>query len=376
MTEESSKIVSESSLIVDQWYVYAYSDPRPGRDSQRIYVGMGQTKHPAEARRMRQHWKLCERHQNKLFGRILAKIKRLGLEPLMEVIAIFSAAEEAKVEERRLIALYGKRIERTGTLCNVTGGGDGSFGLPPEFRAKAIEGVRRFNVANPEKMKATQAKALLSWTEERRNAHATKMTERLSKAEVRERISAGLKANPEFLKASAERIRKHATDPALLAKRNAAQRIAFDDPLLHAKLSRIGKAFWNSAEGQALKSDMMTKAWENPEYRAKMTAERSARWQNDQFVAKAKAGMKIGIAAMSPDAKAALADKRREAARKRWANPEWKANALAKMTTPENIAAQSVRAKLRWEGERMDRELKVVRAALHPKQNLGAHQHV
>lgn len=332
MTGKSSKIVSESALISDQWYVYAYSDPRLGREGQRIYIGMGQTKHPGEARRMRQHWKLCERHQNKLFGRILAKIKRLGLEPQMEVVAIFATTDEAKAEERRLIALYGKRIERTGTLCNVTSGGDGSFGLPPEFRAKAIESVKRWYAEHPEA--AVQRGKLLRqlWTPEKRALHAVKTAHRLASTEVRAKISAGLLSNADFLRGSGERMRTLLADPEFLAARSAKQKTACGSPDFSATMSRVGKKFWNSPEGQALKSDMMTKAWEDPAYRAKMTAERTSRWQKPEFIAKAKAGMKAGIAAMSLEAKAAVAKKRSDAAKARWANPEFKARVSAAMT--------------------------------------------
>ena len=332
MNLEIKQQVSEASLLCDQWYVYVYLDPRPGREGQHIYVGMGQTKHAGEASRMHWHWKLCERHRNRLFGRVLAKIKHLGLAPQMDVVAIFADAETAKCEERRLIALYGKRVERAGTLCNVTSGGDGSFGLPPEFRQKAIEGVRQYYATHPDESRARAEKNRLAWTPEKRATHAVRTAERLATVEARAKIRSGLLANADFICGASERMQALIRDPVFLARRTAAKIEACKTPAFRAKMSVVGKAFWNSPEGQALKSEMMTKAWENPEYRVKMTAERTARWKNEKFIAKAKAGMKVGIAAMSPEAKAAVASKRSEAAKKRWENPEFRARTTQAVT--------------------------------------------
>src|ERR1017187_4942613 len=221
MSLEIKQTVSEAALLGDQWYVYVYLDPRPGREGQHIYVGMGQTKHPGQARRMRDHWKRCECHQNRLFGRILAKIKRLGLVPQMDIVAVLADVEAAKCEERRLIALYGKRVERAGTLCNVTSGGDGSFGLPPEFRQKAIDSVRRWYAAHPEEAKQNAEKKRLAWTPEKRAAHAVKTAERLAVADAREKISKGLLANEDFLRGATARMKAYMADPEFLARRKA-----------------------------------------------------------------------------------------------------------------------------------------------------------
>ena len=61
-------------------------------------------------------------------------------EGTLEIRVVFRGSrEECVVEEKRLIRLYGKRCDGTGTLTNFTDGGDGGNTVTPENR----EGRRR-----------------------------------------------------------------------------------------------------------------------------------------------------------------------------------------------------------------------------------------
>lgn len=336
MKKNEVTVEGESDLKVGDCFVYLYEDTRPHRVGQPIYIGVSRAKTAGLAARTRRHWRLCDRHPNPLFARVLERIKRENRTPKMKIIGVFSTWEETLAEEIRLVALYGRRRRNSGTLCNMTDGGQGVLGREMSDVARRRMGDRqKANWADP----AWRARLLSIWTEERRAKQAEEMRERYADPVQRKKISDGLRARPDVLAAASKRIKALVSDPDFLAHRAPLQRAATATPEFAAKASAAGKKFWNSPEGKALKSEMMTEAWKNTEYRERMTAERAGRWLDSSFRAKARSGMKAGIAAMSPEKKTELSRKRAEAARLRWANPEWRAKTLAAMTSRQQEPA-------------------------------------
>lgn len=106
------------------FYVYVYRDPRPTKNNQPIYVGKG------SGDRAWHHWRKRV-VKNRVFGAILAKLRNMGLEPIIEIVEHFETPEAALAKEIELIALYGRRDLATGTLCNLTDGGDGVINFVP-----------------------------------------------------------------------------------------------------------------------------------------------------------------------------------------------------------------------------------------------------
>jgi hypothetical protein len=82
-------------------------------------------------------------------GRKLQQIKRLSNEWLTPSIVSCESEEAAKTEEKRLIKLYGRKDLGTGTLYNLTEGGDGASGLIMSEKAKAILRVKNGGPNNP-----------------------------------------------------------------------------------------------------------------------------------------------------------------------------------------------------------------------------------
>jgi hypothetical protein len=134
------------------FYVYVLRDPREGKNLQPIYVGKGQ------GYRSRQHWSLGDNHKNRLLGRVLGKIRKEELKPIIEFVLHCEVEADAFRLEIELIAKYGRRDLRTGSLCNLTSGGEGFTGRSPETREK-IAAAMRARERNPDsiaKMAATK----------------------------------------------------------------------------------------------------------------------------------------------------------------------------------------------------------------------------
>lgn len=102
----------------ENYYVYVYFDPRKS-PPEPIYVGKGY------GYRYKAH--LTQTH-NSLFERKLNKIKNENLEPIIEFAIKDITPDVAAEKEVELIKKYGKIIDKTGTLCNYTNGGDGTWG--------------------------------------------------------------------------------------------------------------------------------------------------------------------------------------------------------------------------------------------------------
>lgn len=100
-----------------RFYVYVLSKP----DGTPCYVGKGQR------RRVKHHEMRGESHANPILA---ATFKKYGSLP-HKIVFRTDDEQEAFKEEIRLIALYGRKNKNTGTLCNLTDGGDGLTGWVP-----------------------------------------------------------------------------------------------------------------------------------------------------------------------------------------------------------------------------------------------------
>lgn len=143
----------------EEFYVYVYLDVRKpmgrytfecpsGRtvtfSHPPYYVGKGKGdrshRHIDEALRSENGWNA---YKNRLTRRILEK----GLEPKIVVTKSRSTDCNARALEIDLIAGIGRHCDRTGTLTNLTLGGDGPISSPEDTR-RAIEGKARAGYVN------------------------------------------------------------------------------------------------------------------------------------------------------------------------------------------------------------------------------------
>ena len=83
-----------------------------------FYVGKGKGTRPLTV----------DRKHNKIHQHILNKLERTGSGILILIVASKLSDEDACSLERELIQKYGRKDLRTGSLCNLTDGGDGASG--------------------------------------------------------------------------------------------------------------------------------------------------------------------------------------------------------------------------------------------------------
>lgn len=297
------------------FYVYTYKDPRPSKNLQVVYVGKG------AARRAWVHWGKRV-VKNTGFGKLLAQLRKLKLEPVIEIVKEFEDEAEAFVEEMRLISLYGRRDLKTGTLFNLTDGGEGFS-----------------NIIRTDEWRANIRDALSTDEQKTKNAEAAKARW----------------ADPDYREKTVAAIRKALKDPAVIARREAGKAAFIHTEDFKQTMSNASSKMWKDpeyaekvAEGQrkaqgapearANKSKASKQRWvdvgdkmaagikaarNTEESKAKTSAQAKAQWADPEYAAKQKASNKeIANREEVKTAKSA-------AAKARWADPEWKAKMLA-----------------------------------------------
>jgi hypothetical protein len=129
-----------------EYYVYAYMDPRfeyndemnIGLKFEPIYIGKGKKS------RLYHHWNTVKKNKNlrnHMFNSRLYEIKNLGLEPIIIKIHNNLADTQAKCIEIDIISSIGKYMNGSGTLLNISDGGDGGITWIGEcpFKGKTLE---------------------------------------------------------------------------------------------------------------------------------------------------------------------------------------------------------------------------------------------
>lgn len=190
---------SRGRSMSKNFYVYVYYDPR--YTDRAIYVGKGYDENRTY-RRARHHVRFA---QNPLLNNVLRKIERAGLKPLICILRRFKTEEEAFGAERWLIAYYGRRDQGTGSLCNLTDGGDGASGtvVSEETREKLSKAhmgnTYRRGIKNSEE---TRRKISLSHQGQKRDPSIGAAISRAKKGhtvvsqETRRKISEARKGKP------------------------------------------------------------------------------------------------------------------------------------------------------------------------------------
>ena len=302
------------------FYVYVYRDPRPTKNRQAVYVGKGRGK------RAWKHW-LHGNKTNKSFNNWLAHIRRLSLSPVVEIVAQFESETVALDKERELIALFGRRDIGTGSLFNLTLGGQGTSGA---LRTEEWRNNIRAALTTPEQVAKSSARNKARW------------------------------ADPDIRAELEEKIRAAIYDPEIAAKREAAKAISHRTPEFREKMSGVTSGFWQDPDyrervnatrratmatdvARARKAIASANSWADPEsrekriaaikasrtpeLRAQIGASCKALW-SDEKRAEQSAKMKAVLA--SPEAR----ERRAEAMRARWADPGQRERLRAAISKP------------------------------------------
>jgi hypothetical protein len=153
------------------FYTYTYFDPERQVP---IYVGKG------KGQRAYDH---LGRTKNRRFYNRLRLLGKKGLQPTITVSP--SESENAAFdEEKRLIALYGRKDLGLGPLYNMTDGGEGASGAVPsaETRTKLSEAVKASYTPELRAMRSSQFKNKKASREARAKMSAAKLGTNRSEA--------------------------------------------------------------------------------------------------------------------------------------------------------------------------------------------------
>lgn len=269
-----------------EFYVYVYIDPRPGRKLAPIYVGKGTAS--------RADFHLRRGAANPILAAILSKIRKTNMMPTVDIVGRFDSEDDAFALERALIAKFGRRDKKTGTLANMTDGGDGLTGHIPSAKARAASGAR---------MKVIWANL---WEDPEFRMAALR------------NLDAG-RSDPHARKKAAEGIRKAkaalAADPVRAAKQSAQRselrRAAWRNPEIrerylssHQDSKEIRRAslkayYANSPEAVEKRRAWMNERLQNADFRAKLAEgvaksrkdpKKQTMWAAARAAALAKAG--------------------------------------------------------------------------------------
>lgn len=123
-------------MYKENFYVYELIDPR---NNLPFYIGKGKTKDKLGGiyRRIFDHIKLHDK-QNKFKNSIIKKLLKKNLEIKFNIVIENLLEEEALNVEIQRIRWFGKRIDETGILTNLTDGGDGISGYKHSSKTKEI----------------------------------------------------------------------------------------------------------------------------------------------------------------------------------------------------------------------------------------------
>jgi hypothetical protein len=205
--------------MVKQFYVYTYRDPN--RDNEPIYVGKGHNK------RYQDHFNRKDRHP---FTHRLQKMKRNGIEPVIERIDVNNEAEAFELE-MFLIEEIGRKDMGKGPLLNLTDGGDG------------ISGYR--------------------FTADQREKQRTVMKETRNRPEIKEKWDDALRAVN--------------SRPEVTSRRNSAIKDAYSRPDVKVR----HKEAHNSEQFKLRAGTSRKEVWKRPEFKAKFSAAMKSRIPNN-----------------------------------------------------------------------------------------------
>jgi len=236
------------------FYVYVYRDPRPLKANQPVYVGKG------TGDRDLSHW--SRGSHNKPFQDFISHLKLRAHIAVCERVLETEIEAEAFVKEIELIALYGRRDIGTGTLFNLTDGGEGGSGAVRTIAHKAVDS--KFSKAHWQdpvyRNKVITSQIAAQSTAKARADKSKASTEAWANPEVRQKRQGGI-ANA------------RSTDESK-AKTSAQAKAQWNDPEYAAMQTANNKEIANRAEVKAAKATAAKALWADPVWKAKMLAAR------------------------------------------------------------------------------------------------------
>jgi len=235
------------------FYVYVYRDPRPLKLGQPVYVGKG------TGDRDLSHW--SRGSHNKPFQDFISHLKQRNFVAVCERVFETENEEEAFAKEMELIKLYGRRDLKTGTLFNLTDGGEGPSGYIKSEEQKAADGrFTKEHWQDPE----YRAKVVAGQTKAQNTPEALE-SKSINSKKMWETKGGTL----------AKSIKEARNTDKSKAKTSAQAKAQWADPEYAAKQTANNKEIANREEVKAAKKAAAKALWANPIWKAKMMAARN-----------------------------------------------------------------------------------------------------
>ena len=286
------------------FYVYVYRDPRPRKSRQPVYVGKGKNK------RAWDHW-LRGNTKNKGFNNWLTHLRRLAMEPIIEIVERFPDEAAAHTKECELIALFGRKDTNAGPLFNRTIGGDGISGAVRTDRWRANISSA---LSTPESSGANSRRAKERWSD------------------------------PQYHESQAEKIRQSVRDPKVAAKREVGKAVSHRTTEFRDKMRGITTAMWQDPEYRERTQATMIATQSLPVVVARKSAATKAGWRDPETREKRTAGIK---ASRTPELRAQIG----ASCKAIWDDAkraEQSAKMKAVLASPEVKAARGAAMRARW----------------------------
>ena len=299
------------------YYVYIYKDPRPTKNQQVVYVGKG------TGDRAWYHWQKRVRG-NKGFGAFLALLRQEKLEPIIEIAREGLEEAEAFYEEMKLIEVYGRRDLGTGTLFNLTDGGEGLAGVirTDEWRKNISESLR-----TPEQVSRNVIASRERWAnQEYKEKTIAAIRKALQDPEVIARREAGKAAfihTEAFRQTMSEATSKLWQDPNYVKKVTEAQKEVQGTEEARSLKSEASKQTWADTAVRNKRTDGIKRSRSTNQSKQKTSDSAKAMWSDPNYHAAQTANNKE--IANREEVKAA----KKAAAKALWADPVWREKMMA-----------------------------------------------
>lgn len=267
------------------YFVYTYRDTRPDKNNAVVYVGKGS---PGTDRHL-YHWK---RHcVNKGLNNLFNALRRLNLAPIIEIVFTTEIESDAYAKEIELIKLFGRRDLKTGTLFNLTSGGDGAPQLNEDAKRRMLGNTSSRNKAlwQDPVWRDRQVAAI------RENAQDPSYRVKLSESILKSH------ANPEVITKISEASKMHWQDPEYVTKRTNAHSASMKTQKAFSNKSKATKLGWTDEKTRS-KRTAGIKASRTPELKAQISASCLALWDNET---RAKQSAKMKEVSNTPEVRAA-----------------------------------------------------------------------
>jgi hypothetical protein len=246
-----------------RFYVYLIRDPRPGKRKVPIYVGKGNRD------RAFRHVRRNATARNPMLAAIIVKCRARRCEPPVKIVARFETEAEAFRAEKALILKYGRRDLGTGTLCNLTNGGEGASGSLAISAAASARLKRLWS--NPAYRKRMSADSSIRLRRLHTDPKYLKRKTLVSRRTIRR-----LNADPAFQQLCTLGLRRLNADPKFRRKKLAWLQRLWADPEFRTKWRAAMRRVNGDPKFQKRRMAAVLRRWDDPEFRRWQVAIRRA----------------------------------------------------------------------------------------------------